>query len=78
MQRYYSRFAKAISSIIHIFDADIIVLGGGLSKIDELYSKVPEQWGDWVFSDKVKTKRVKNQHGASSGVRGAAWLWSND
>jgi len=78
MQRYYSRFAKAISAVINIIDPDIIVLGGGLSHIDEIYSETPKLWGDWVFSDNVKTKILKNHHGASSGVRGAAWLWNND
>jgi len=51
------------------------VLGGGLSNIDALYVDVPKLWGEWVFSDRVDTRLLKNVHGDASGVRGAAWLW---
>ena len=54
----------------------MIVLGGGLSNIDRLYDAVPRRWGDYVFSDAVGTRLVRHRHGDSSGVRGAAWLWS--
>jgi len=37
---------------------------------------VPARWGDYVFSDTVATKLVPPRWGDSSGVRGAAWLWS--
>jgi fructokinase len=63
--------------VINLLDPDVIVLGGGLSNIDRLYSNVPLLWGPWVFSDRVDTRLVKNTHGDSSGVRGAAWLWSD-
>lgn len=72
---YIDRLAKSLASVINILDPDIIVLGGGLSNIQRLYSDVPEQWGRYVFSDSVKTALRKAQHGDSSGVRGAAWLW---
>ncbi|MFT5592288.1 MAG: fructokinase [Oceanicoccus sp.] len=71
---YIHRLAKSLASVINIMDPEIIVLGGGLSNIDSLYSDVPNIWGEYVFSDEVKTKLVKNQYGDSSGVRGAAWL----
>ena len=74
---YASRLARSLSSVINLLDPDIIVLGGGLSNINQLYELVPNSWHNWVFSDQIKTKLVKNQHGDSSGVRGAAWLWSN-
>ena len=74
---YSSRLARSLSSVINLIDPDIIVLGGGLSNINLLYELVPDFWHSWVFSDQIKTKLVKNQHGDSSGVRGAAWLWSN-
>jgi fructokinase len=48
---------------------------GGVSNLDRLYDRVPRLWGEYVFSDAVATRLVKNQHGDSSGVRGAAWLW---
>jgi predicted NBD/HSP70 family sugar kinase len=61
--------------VINVVDPDVIVLGGGLSGIARLYDNVPVQWQRWVFSDHVSTKLMKNLHGDSSGVRGAAWLW---
>jgi predicted NBD/HSP70 family sugar kinase len=60
--------------VINILDPEIIVLGGGLSNIDRLYENVPSLWRQYVFSDSVATRLVQNQHGDSSGVRGAAWL----
>ncbi|WP_372743398.1 ROK family protein [Neptunomonas sp.] len=74
-QTYIDRLAKSLASVINILDPDIIVLGGGLSNIERLYSEVPKQWSRYVFSDSVKTALRKAQHGDSSGVRGAAWLW---
>jgi fructokinase len=54
----------------------VIVLGGGMSNVEEIYQRVPERWGGYVFSDAVLTKLVQNRWGDSSGVRGAAWLVS--
>jgi fructokinase len=75
MQRYESRLARALAFVINIVDPDVIVLGGGLSNIERLYANVPRLWGEHIFSDHVATRLVKNRHGDSSGVRGAAWLW---
>ena len=77
MQRYADRLARALSGVINIVDPDIIVLGGGLSNIASLYEDVPKLLGRYVFSDVCETPLVKNIHGDSSGVRGAAWLWYN-
>ena len=74
-ERYEERFARAIAHVINILDPDVIVLGGGISNVDRLYANVPKRWGAWVFSDRVDTRLVRNVHGDSSGVRGAAWLW---
>ncbi len=74
LARYEERLARALAHIINILDPDVIVLGGGLSNIDRLYTDVPKLWGPWVFSDRVDTRLVKHRHGDSSGVRGAAWL----
>jgi fructokinase len=73
--RYEHRLARALALVINILDPDAIVLGGGLSNIDRLYDTVPELWRAHVFSDHVATRLLKNRHGDSSGVRGAAWLW---
>ncbi len=75
-QRYEARLARALAQVINILDPDVIVLGGGLSNIERLYRNVPLQWGSHVFSDRVDTRLVRNLHGDSSGVRGAAWLWA--
>ena len=75
LDRYERRFARAIASVINIIDPDVIVLGGGLSNIASLYTRVPALWGPHVFSDHVVTRLVRARHGDASGVRGAAWLW---
>lgn len=75
LRRYENRMAKALASVINILDPEVIVLGGGLSKLGRLYQRVPQLWGDYVFSDRVDTRLVPPLHGDASGVRGAAWLW---
>lgn len=75
LQRYENRLARALASVINLLDPQVIVLGGGVSNVDRLYANVPALWGRWVFSDVVRTRLVRNKHGDSSGVRGAAWLW---
>ena len=75
LERYEDRFARALAGVINVLDPEVIVLGGGLSNIDALYEAIPGRWGAFVFSDVVTTRLVKAQHGDSSGVRGAAWLW---
>lgn len=72
---YEDRLARALANVINILDPDMIVLGGGMSNIDRLYTNVPRLWQRYVFSDRVDTKLARNHHGDSSGVRGAAWLW---
>lgn len=78
LRRYADRLARALAHIINILDPHVIVLGGGMSNIDALYDEVPARWGAYVFSDTVATRLARHQHGDSSGVRGAAWLWSAD
>ncbi len=78
LDRYAKRLACALSSVINILDPDVIVLGGGLSNIETLYREVPKHLSKHVFSDSCSTPIMKNVHGDSSGVRGAAWLWRID
>jgi predicted NBD/HSP70 family sugar kinase len=78
LQRYERRLAKALAMVVNILDPDSIVLGGGLSNIDRLYRSVPQLWHRHIFSDVVHTRILRNRHGDSSGVRGAAWLWNAD
>lgn len=75
LERYEDRFARALAGVINIVDPDVIVLGGGLSNVDRLYTAIPPRWAAHVFSDVVATRLVRARHGDSSGVRGAAWLW---
>ena len=75
LDRYVARLARALAGVVNILDPDIVVLGGGLSNVDELYESVPRLWGEWVFSDEVATRLARNYHGDSGGVLGAAWLW---
>ncbi|MEO6235978.1 MAG: ROK family protein, partial [Vicinamibacterales bacterium] len=75
VELYTRRLARALASVINILDPDVVVLGGGLSNIESLYRRVPELWGEWIFSDRVDTRIVPASHGDASGVRGAAWLW---
>jgi fructokinase len=75
LARYENRMARALASVINLLDPDVIVLGGGMSKVGSLYGTVPRLWDRWVFSDRVDTVLLPPRFGDSSGVRGAAWLW---
>jgi fructokinase len=75
LDRYEDRMARALAAVINLLDPDVIVLGGGLSNMERLYTSVPDRWGSFVFSDRIDTRLVRAAHGDSSGVRGAAWLW---
>ncbi len=75
LDRHSDRLARGLASVINLLDPDVIVLGGGLSRMEHLAASVQERWGRWVFSDRVDTRLRTAQHGDSSGVRGAARLW---
>jgi fructokinase len=75
LERHASRLARGLATIINALDPDVIVLGGGLSNMDHLYARVPALIPRWLFTDVADTPVVRNRHGDSSGVRGAAWLW---
>lgn len=75
LRRYEQRLARALAGVINLLDPDVIVLGGGLSRIERLYTNVPALWAPFVFSDCIATRLVPARHGDASGVRGAAWLW---
>ncbi len=75
MDKYFERTARSLSSIVNILDPDIIVCGGGMSEIDELYEEVPKRIIPYIASNFFNTPIVKSKHGSSSGVRGAALLW---
>ena len=75
MEKYFQRTARAFSTFVNILDPDIIVCGGGMSEIDEIYSELPQLIIPYLASDIFLTPITKAEHGASSGVRGAAHLW---
>jgi len=75
LTRFMHRLARGLATAINLIDPDAIVLGGGVSGIAALYDQVPRLWAPYVFSDRVGTRLLPPVHGASSGVRGAAWLW---
>ena len=79
LDRHVSRLARALASVINLLDPDVIVIGGGVSRLSHLYEQVPRLWGRWVVSggqrDEVRTRLAPALHGDASGVRGAAWLW---
>jgi fructokinase len=76
LARYEDRMARALAGVINILDPDVIVLGGGMSNLTRLYESVPRLWTRYAFSDRVDTPLRAPIHGDSSGVRGAAWLWT--
>jgi fructokinase len=77
MELYCDRLARSLSLVVNIVDPHAVVLGGGLSRMTELYRRVPELWKRSVFSEPnyIATKLLPPRFGDSSGVRGAAWLW---
>ena len=75
LERYLDRFGRALSVVINILDPDVVVLGGGMSNIDALYTAGAKHVRHHVFNDELRTQIVRNRHGDSSGVRGAAQLW---
>jgi fructokinase len=75
VDRYHDRLARGLAGVINILDPDVIVLGGGMSNLPDLAAAVEARLPAYVFSNDVRTRLVRNRHGDSSGVRGAAWLW---
>ena len=75
MDKYFERTARAFSTFVNILDPDVIVCGGGMSDIEEIYQEIPKKIIPYLASDIFLTPVVKAEHGSSSGVRGAAHLW---
>ena len=75
IDRFHDRLAESLVTVIDLLDPDAIVIGGGVSNLDSIYEVVPGLLQPRVFGGVCETPIVRNQHGDSSGVRGAAWLW---
>ncbi len=76
--RYVDRLARGLATVVNVVDPDVVVLGGGMSNLPGLSEATLSALPKWVFTDEVSTKVVRNRHGDSSGVRGAAWLWPDE
>ncbi len=75
MRRFVDRFGRALATVVNILDPDVVVLGGGISNIEQLYTDGRNAVARYVFNDELRTRIVRNALGDSSGVRGAARLW---
>jgi len=73
--RYLDRVARGLATVVNSLDPDVLVMGGGMSNVDELYQDLPGRLAQRVFSTVFHTPIRRAVHGDSSGVRGAAWLW---
>ena len=78
LDRYVERLGRGLGVVATLLDPDVIVLGGGMSNVPRLAERAAEAMRPWVFSDRVVTRVVRNVHGDSSGVRGAAWLFGSE
>lgn len=75
LDRHANRLARGLAAVVNILDPEIIVLGGGLSKMKHLYAELPGLMAPYIFSDDKSIDIRRPRHGAESGVRGAARLW---
>ena len=76
IDRYQEQLAYALAQVINVLDPQVVVLGGGISNLASLYEAVPRFWQTHIFSDLIATQLLPAKFGDSSGVRGAARLWS--
>lgn len=75
--RYIDRVARGLATVVNTLDPDVLVMGGGMSNVDELYDDLPPALAKRTFSTVFHTPIKRNVHGDASGVRGAAWLWKD-
>ncbi|MCH2152039.1 MAG: ROK family protein [Phycisphaerales bacterium] len=76
LEDWLDRLARSLAVVVNILDPDCIVVGGGLNRIEAIYTDIPGRLTTYAFSDVVNTRIVPAMHGDSSGIRGAARLWS--
>lgn len=78
IQRLEDRIARGFALLVNVMDPDVIVIGGGLSRLASIYRNVPPLLEKYGFGGGIHTPIVPALHGDSSGVRGAAWLWPEE
>lgn len=74
LNQYLEHLARGLGAVINLLDPDVIVLGGGMSNVEQIYQELPRRLPEHVFGGECETPIVRAAHGDSSGVRGAAWL----
>ncbi len=77
LDRYVDRLGRALAMVVNLADPEVFVLGGGMSNVAELYDRLPEVVGRYIFSDHWDGRIVPAKWGDSSGVRGASRLWAD-
>ena len=77
MERFEDRLARGLAQVVNILDPDVIVIGGGVSRVKHIYQELPKKLKAYVFGGEASTPILPAMYGDSSGVRGAAWLWPN-
>lgn len=75
LARFEDRLARGLASVVHVLDPDVIVVGGGVSRLSRIYENLPGLVRGYSFGSDFDTPIVPAMFGDSSGVRGAAWLW---
>lgn len=75
VERFEDRLARGLAHVINLLDPDVLVFGGGLSKVEYLYHDLSQKLPHYVFGGEAATPLLQARYGDSSGVRGAAWLW---
>ncbi|MBY0225557.1 MAG: ROK family protein [Hyphomicrobium sp.] len=75
LDRHADRLARGLAAVVNVVDPDVIVLGGGLSKLAHLYDQLPHLMAPHIFGEDAHVRVVPPRWGDASGVRGAAWLW---
>jgi fructokinase len=76
LERYTSRLARGLATVVNTLDPDVIVLGGGMSNVDRLYQTLPDLVAQYVFGREWDAPILRARYGDASGVRGAACLWN--
>ena len=74
IDRLVTYFGMAIAAVINIVDPHVVVLGGGVSNVDALYTRGVEEVEQFVFNHRLDTRIVRHELGDSAGVFGAAML----
>jgi len=77
LDRHADRLARGLAHVVNILDPDVIVLGGGLSRLGHLYEKLPALMAPHIFADETNVDIRPPRWGDASGARGAAWLWND-